>query len=424
FERKSAREIAGALRLKEDAAQKRIGRALEKLRTIFTKSGVTGTTTKIAETISANSIQMAPAALIHTTTAVALTKGATASISTLTLIEGALKLMTWNQIRNTTVTIATIVLVVSTITVAADLTNTNSAATNAPPPEPMMLDVSAFLDESPPNIPPGILDAYLGKHFYDGLPFQIDGQGQLRGRRIGGVPEFDGVKVGRKFDELHMIHHARWAGIDGELIANIRLNYADGTKVELPIRYGQQVRDWYRTQGEEDETLTDPNSKIIFRRPPVQYGATIRIFKTKFLNPNPDKVVDTIDFVSTGGLSGYDVLAATVANKDPLRPYTSPVPEAERHFTGSIILRVLDAKTKKAITNALVNPNLRINRYSSVAPAFSTDENGYAVLRYPTNITSRIRLTIDAAGYTSEQAGWTNTYPNSFTVRMTPDDGN
>src|ERR1039458_2639182 len=46
FENKTAREIAEALRMEEGAAQKRVARALEKLRALFVKRGVTLTAPK------------------------------------------------------------------------------------------------------------------------------------------------------------------------------------------------------------------------------------------------------------------------------------------------------------------------------------------------------------------------------------------
>src|SRR6185312_10639019 len=95
FDGKSMSEVGAAMGASEDAAKMRVTRAVEKLRTIFVKRGVNSTAATIAETISANSIQAAPAALIKTTTAVALAKGATASLSTATLIKGALKIMAW-----------------------------------------------------------------------------------------------------------------------------------------------------------------------------------------------------------------------------------------------------------------------------------------------------------------------------------------
>jgi RNA polymerase sigma factor (sigma-70 family) len=99
YERKSLDEVGGAVGLNADAAQKRVARALEKLRKFFSKRGVVSTATTIAGAISENSIQAAPVALGKSVTAVALAKGATAAGSTLALVKGVSKIMMWNKIK-------------------------------------------------------------------------------------------------------------------------------------------------------------------------------------------------------------------------------------------------------------------------------------------------------------------------------------
>ena len=117
FEGRSLNEVGSALGASEDAAKKRVNRALEKLRNYFAKRGVDSTTAAIAENISAHSIQAAPAALAKAVTAVALAKGATASISTLTLIKGALKIMAWTKMKTAIVVGIGVLLAVGTTTV-------------------------------------------------------------------------------------------------------------------------------------------------------------------------------------------------------------------------------------------------------------------------------------------------------------------
>ena len=99
FGSKSVREIADALHLKENAAQKRIGRALEKLRAILERQGVAMPAARIAETVYANSVQSAPTRLIEITTTIALAKGATASTSALALAKGTSQVMTWVKVK-------------------------------------------------------------------------------------------------------------------------------------------------------------------------------------------------------------------------------------------------------------------------------------------------------------------------------------
>jgi RNA polymerase sigma factor (sigma-70 family) len=99
YENKTGAEAAALLGIQEGAAHKRTARALEKLRSFFAKRGVDSTAAAIAENISAHSIQVAPVALAKSVTAVAIAKGATASASTLILVKGTMKTMTWLKLK-------------------------------------------------------------------------------------------------------------------------------------------------------------------------------------------------------------------------------------------------------------------------------------------------------------------------------------
>jgi len=59
FENKSASEIGQALKLNEETAQKRVNRALEKLRKLFAQRGVSSTAAMLTGAISANSVSAA-----------------------------------------------------------------------------------------------------------------------------------------------------------------------------------------------------------------------------------------------------------------------------------------------------------------------------------------------------------------------------
>jgi len=104
FENRSVAETAAALGIQEWAARKRAERAVEKLRKFFTKRGMVLPGAVLTAAISANPVQAAPVALAKTVTAIAVAKGATASVSTLTLIKGALKIMAWTKTQTAIVT--------------------------------------------------------------------------------------------------------------------------------------------------------------------------------------------------------------------------------------------------------------------------------------------------------------------------------
>jgi len=93
FQNKSLRDVGAALGLDEYAAQKRVGRAVEKLRGVFYKRGVTSSSAGITGLISGNSVHAAPVALAKVATAAAMAKGAALAGSGLLATSGILKFM-------------------------------------------------------------------------------------------------------------------------------------------------------------------------------------------------------------------------------------------------------------------------------------------------------------------------------------------
>ena len=116
YENKTGSEAAALLGIREEAAHKRTVRALEKLRKFFANRGVNSTAAIIAGAISANSVQVAPVALAKSVAAVAFAKGATASASTLTLFNGALKIMAWAKAKTAIYSGVVVLLVAGTAT--------------------------------------------------------------------------------------------------------------------------------------------------------------------------------------------------------------------------------------------------------------------------------------------------------------------
>ena len=117
FDGKSMKEIGIALGTSEDTAKKRVNRAVDKLRTFFTKRGVVLSAAILTSAMSANSVQAAPVVLAKSITAVAITKGAAASGSTLTLVKGVLKVMAWTKAKAAIVVGVAALLVAGTVTV-------------------------------------------------------------------------------------------------------------------------------------------------------------------------------------------------------------------------------------------------------------------------------------------------------------------
>ena len=275
------------------------------------------------------------------------------------------------------------------------------AATGGAGSKPLMLDLSAHFVENflGPENTKGRFRDIAGPRTFDGVPFEMDGRATLygkevelaRGTRRADAPDILGIKVGRSFDELHLLHAAHWSDVEGMAIARLQLNYSDGTRRVMDIGYGVHVRDWQRLHSEEHESVTDPTTKVIWRGAGVEnFRSSQRVFKSVLMNPVPTKRVDTIDFVSTGQIASYDIYAATVVDSDSERPVTPPVPldRPERIFNGRINVRVLDP-LDRPLKGVRIYPDLSVpgSNWATVGTPLYTSAEGTGIVKFPTDKT-------------------------------------
>jgi hypothetical protein len=179
-----------------------------------------------------------------------------------------------------------------------------------------------------------------GIQTFAGVQFDVRGLIQLVGtelRSVGGnYPErVDGIEIGQKFENLHVLHATGWQAPEGTVIGSYILHYADGSEKELEIIFGQNVLDWWALS---DAALTADNSVVAWtgsnalareiirssQGPNIDkitelFGISktdekdyIRLFKTTWKNPQPDIEAKSIDFVSKMTASAPFLVAMTV----------------------------------------------------------------------------------------------------------------
>ena len=107
FKNQDFRAVGVALGMSDDAAQKRVSRAVERLREFFAKRGVTVGASGLAILISANAVQSAPVGLAATISAAAL---AGTAVSTSTLIAATTKAIAMTTLQKTFVAVTVTVL--------------------------------------------------------------------------------------------------------------------------------------------------------------------------------------------------------------------------------------------------------------------------------------------------------------------------
>src|SRR6266581_127419 len=84
FENKSLREVGQAIGTSDDAAQKRVSRAVDRLREFFAKRGITVAASGLVVVISTNAVQAAPAGLAAAISSAAVLAGTTIATTTTT----------------------------------------------------------------------------------------------------------------------------------------------------------------------------------------------------------------------------------------------------------------------------------------------------------------------------------------------------
>lgn len=137
----------------------------------------------------------------------------------------------------------------------------------------------------------------LGKQVAAGVTFEIidpaknDGKSciVLRGSERPNFPsEVTGIKVGKKFSRLFFLHTAAWSSGD---VGVYRINYADGSSVDYPLKHGINIGDWWNT------TYLTQAAPGIMRENPTK--PQVGTYVASWENPHPDKEIKSIDFLAS-----------------------------------------------------------------------------------------------------------------------------
>lgn len=144
-----------------------------------------------------------------------------------------------------------------------------------------------------------------GRQRFASVPFYVgDGMVQLAGKRAPDFPtEVRGVQVEHECEKLYFLHGTGWGSpgvADGTKIGFYRVNYANGSEEEIPIVYGEDVRDWWQLADSRGASRADIGwtgmnaASRDFRNRAVE----LRLFVRPWENPKPDVPISSIDLVS------------------------------------------------------------------------------------------------------------------------------
>ena len=125
--------------------------------------------------------------------------------------------------------------------------------------------------------------------------------------------EIKGIEVGRKADALFFLHSMAYAGGQGTKYWKYRVNYKDGTSVEVPIVGGVHVTDWWDDPAKFTEAMTAAGVVVGYK-----CDCTVRknviVLEYEWVNPSAQKEIATVDFCRYDEKSdGVPILAGITA---------------------------------------------------------------------------------------------------------------
>jgi hypothetical protein len=143
-----------------------------------------------------------------------------------------------------------------------------------------------------------------GRQTFGGFEFDVRGIVQL-GSKTPAATNYPalikGIPVHQKCERLHFLHAAGFGspGQEGRQIGAYVVHFANNqTRLEIPIRYGLEVRDWH---GSSSESAAPKELTVAWTGANAysqSTGRSIRLFLTTWTNVAPDLEIDSIDFVS------------------------------------------------------------------------------------------------------------------------------
>jgi RNA polymerase sigma factor (sigma-70 family) len=351
FENKSLREVGVAIGASENAAQKRLARAVERLREFFSQRSVTVGVNGLILVISANAVQSAPAAMVLT-----ISTAAAVSATTLTTTATATAAKT---VATTTLQKALVAVVVAAVGVGIyEIHQTLVAKAQTAPPSRVATQprfVPIPLEEAGGKLlatyPPGKdwTAVPQGRQMFGDVPFDVLTKLQLQGivdatnNRMYPA-RIIGIQVQQRLARLHLFHGANLPDRTGRPIGALRLHYAGGVIHTVFVAYGVHVRHWWREYGETD-SVRDTNSVLVWsgRSPDSDLKSTThRLYKSSVDLPPSSEPLESIDIFTLFGDSSY-VLVAMTGETPSAGVQVNPAPSAdETQFRDDLIVKVLD----------------------------------------------------------------------------------
>jgi len=132
-------------------------------------------------------------------------------------------------------------------------------------------------------------------------------------RRTKLPPIVEGIRIGRKCNQLYFLHSAYNAAYSNlEQIGHYKVHFANGEQQVIPITTGRDVLDWHKEVPPGSSLVVAWEGDNAKTRQKADAGKKVRLYKSTWENPTPEVEIQTIDLVSRHGGPAPFLVALTV----------------------------------------------------------------------------------------------------------------
>ncbi len=228
---------------------------------------------------------------------------------------------------------------------------------------------------------------------------------------------------GKNIASIYFLGGTRFSTPAGEKFADVLWHYADGTASRSGIQYNIHLRDWWRSPYEDPARLPNELTKVAWQGPhPTRKTGSIRLYRVALINPHPEKIIRSLEFVSAMARPSLFVVALTL---DPLMPGARPdnltsEEMADPELNGQLQLFVQDSQGHPLV-GAKVSVDSR-SKIGSISPKFTTDASGMALVRYPDTGLQTLDVNAEHDDFSGRKMRWDvsagDTVPANYTLKL------
>jgi len=219
------------------------------------------------------------------------------------------------------------------------------------------------------------------------------------------------LQRGSNVASLHLLGATRYGSNEEKTFAEIVWHYTDGTALHTPIQYLTHFRDWVRNPYEEPAHLPYAFVKAVWTVPqPGQPGHALRLYRTSFANPAPQKIIRQLEFVSAMEDPTLFIIGVTL---DPLAPGQRPDASADLEPADSNPPKKIQILVQATDDQPVPQAKLQIQfqQRNSGKPFrtsynLTTDSGGSAVINYPPQDIDRLEVSAAHDDYGSRKMAW------------------